>query len=48
MVAPIGGSTMGLIGMLIFIPLTSVCYSLFRETVYRRLSRKHLPEQKIR
>ncbi len=48
MAVTIGGSTMGLIGMLIFIPLTSVCYSLFREMVYRRLSRKHLPEQKIR
>lgn len=37
----LGANTMGVAGMLIFIPLTSVIYALFRETVYLRLkSRK--------
>ena len=33
----LGGSMMGVLGMLIFIPLTSVLYALLRETVHRRL-----------
>lgn len=33
----IGGSLMGVVGMLIFIPLVSVVYTLFRESVYKRL-----------
>lgn len=33
----VGGSTMGIPGMLIFIPLCSVVYSLLREEVYKRL-----------
>lgn len=28
----VGGSLMGVVGMLIFIPLTSVVYALFRQT----------------
>ena len=36
----IGGSLMGVVGMLIFIPLVSVLYTLFREFVYRRLKEK--------
>lgn len=36
----LGGSLMGLVGMLIFIPLTSVFYTLLRETVNARLERK--------
>lgn len=36
----IGGSAMGILGMLIFIPLCSVFYALFRETVYQRLKSK--------
>ena len=31
----IGGSLMGVVGMLIFIPIVSVIYSLFRASVYR-------------
>ncbi len=38
----VGGSLMGVAGMLIFIPLTSVVYTLFREFVYRRLKAKGL------
>ena len=37
----IGGNLMGVVGMVIFIPLASVFYSLFRSTVYRRLREKH-------
>lgn len=36
----IGGSLMGVVGMLIFIPLVSVVYTLFRGDVYRRLEKK--------
>lgn len=36
----IGGSLMGVVGMLIFIPLVSVVYTLFRGDVYRRLKKK--------
>ena len=37
-----GGSLMGIVGMLIFIPLTSVAYTLFREFVYVRLKEKKI------
>lgn len=37
----IGGSLMGVMGMLIFIPITSVVYTLFRASVYKRLKKKH-------
>lgn len=33
----VGGSLMGIVGMLIFIPITSVLYALFREVVYIKL-----------
>lgn len=36
----IGGSLMGVMGMLIFIPLVSVCYTLLREWVYKRLKQE--------
>ena len=38
----LGGSLMGLVGMLIFIPTVSVIYTLFREWVYARLDKKHM------
>lgn len=38
----VGGSLMGVAGMLVFIPLTSVVYALFREFVYCRLKEKGL------
>lgn len=37
----IGGSLMGIVGMLIFIPVVSVVYNLFRASVYKRLRKKH-------
>ena len=36
----IGGNLMGVVGMLIFIPITSVVYTLFRASVYKRLRKK--------
>mgnify|MGYP004530263531 FL=1 len=36
----VGGNLMGIVGMLIFIPLVSVLYTLFREWVYERLDKK--------
>lgn len=38
----IGGSLMGVVGMLLFIPLTSVLYTLFREFVYKRLQERRI------
>lgn len=38
----LGGNLMGIVGMLIFIPLVSVLYTLFREWVYERLDEKKL------
>ncbi|MEG0369204.1 MAG: AI-2E family transporter [Hungatella sp.] len=35
----LGGNLMGVVGMLIFIPLCSVLYTLLRETVHARLSK---------
>ena len=36
----VGGSLMGIVGMLIFIPICSVLYALFREMVYKRLKER--------
>ena len=36
----VGGNLMGVVGMLIFIPIVSVIYTLFREIVYLEL-KKH-------
>ena len=36
----IGGSLMGVVGMLIFIPIVSVAYALFREIVYLKLKKQ--------
>lgn len=44
----IGGSAMGIVGMLIFIPLCSVLYSLLRGTVYARLNRKRTEQKRSR
>lgn len=42
----IGGSLMGIGGMLLFIPLCSVVYALFREYVKGRLKEKKVPKGK--
>lgn len=43
----VGGSLMGVTGMLIFIPLVSVIYALFREVVYIKLRQKNIYPQNI-
>ena len=40
----IGGNLMGIVGMLVFIPLLSVFYTIFREFVYLRLQKKHIKQ----
>ena len=44
----LGGSLMGILGMLVFIPLCSVLYALFRDYVKTRLSQRHVPSHKWR
>lgn len=44
----LGGSTMGVMGMLVYIPLFSVLYSLIRESVQNKLRRKEIPVEKYR
>ena len=43
----IGGSLMGIKGMLIFIPVVSVMYALFREIVYLKLKQKNINSDDI-
>lgn len=42
MTVTLGGSLLGVAGMLLFIPFTSVLYTLFRGYVYKRLREKRL------
>lgn len=42
----VGGSLMGVTGILLFIPFCSVCYALFREFVVNRLEEKHINKEK--
>ncbi|MBP1756015.1 MAG: putative permease [Firmicutes bacterium] len=42
----IGGSTFGIAGMLIFIPMTSVLYTLLRSAMYRRLKLRDVSSAK--
>lgn len=42
----IGGNLMGIVGMLIFIPLVSVLYTIFREFVYLRLKEKNIKKNR--
>ena len=44
----IGGSLMGVVGMLIFIPLASVLYTLFRANVYKNLKKKDIEIRPLR
>lgn len=43
----LGGSLMGIVGMLVFIPLSSVVYTLFRGWVYQRLKKKNIKMEQI-
>ncbi|MCI5995743.1 MAG: AI-2E family transporter [Blautia sp.] len=43
----VGGSLMGVFGMLVFVPLVSVLYALFRENVYKNLHKKAITQEKL-
>lgn len=43
----IGGSIFGVAGMLIFIPMTSVIYTLLRETINKRLKSRKITSDKL-
>lgn len=43
----IGGEIMGVGGMLVMIPLTSVLYTLLREFTDKRLAERNIPEEKL-
>lgn len=40
----IEGNLMGIVGMLVFIPLLSVVYTIFRKVVYQRLKKRHIKQ----
>ena len=40
----IGGNLIGIVGMLVFIPLLSVIYTIFREFVYLRLKKQNIKQ----
>jgi predicted PurR-regulated permease PerM len=42
----LGGRLMGVLGMLVFIPLCSVLYALFRQYVREQLVKRQVPEEK--
>ena len=44
----LGASLMGVVGMLIFIPICSVLYALFREHVKKRIAEKKIPASKFK
>lgn len=43
----LGGEMIGVVGMFLMIPLTSVVYVLIREGVYKRLTTRDVPESKL-
>lgn len=43
----VGASLMGVVGMLVFIPITSVSYALFREVVYIKLRKNKIDPKDI-
>ncbi len=43
----IGASTFGVVGMLLFIPLCSVLYTLLKEEVNKRIKEKKVPNKKL-
>ncbi|MCQ2486879.1 MAG: AI-2E family transporter [Clostridia bacterium] len=42
----VGGELLGIAGMLIFVPLCSVIYALFREFIHNRLNERKIPVEK--
>lgn len=46
MAVTVGGSMMGILGMILFIPICSVLYKLTRHYVLRRLKDNDVPDEK--
>ena len=44
----VGGELMGVAGMLVFIPLTSVCFTIAKAVVEINLNKKQIPEDKLK
>lgn len=43
----VGGTLMGVVGMLVFIPIASVTYALFREIIYLLLKKREMKPEEI-
>ena len=43
----LGGSTMGVLGMLVAVPTTSVVYTLVKRSMYARLRQRRIAPSKI-
>ncbi len=43
----VGGELMGVAGMLVMIPLVSVCYTLLREFTDKRVAQRNIPPEKL-
>ncbi|MBQ7284187.1 MAG: AI-2E family transporter [Oscillospiraceae bacterium] len=44
----VGGDLFGVVGMLVFIPLTSVCFTIVKAVVEQRLVKKNIPAEKLK
>jgi len=44
----VGGEMMGVAGMLVFIPLTSVCFTIIKAVIEIQLHKKNVPAEKLR
>ena len=44
----VGGEIMGVMGMLVMIPIVSVCYTLLREITYSRVEKRQIDPDKLR
>lgn len=44
----VGGEIMGVMGMLVMIPIVSVCYTLLREVTYSRVEKRQIDPDKLR
>ena len=42
----VGGASMGIFGMLLFIPACSVFHALMKEAIQKRLREKNVPKEK--
>ena len=43
----VGGDLMGAMGMLLMIPIASICYALLREFTAKRLEKRKIPKAKL-